>query len=313
MRVKDSGRNKSAFYAAVLCVALSLAGCQSLSPASAPSCQPLEFSKPALLALKADGFALPEAQRQDFALALLPCLASTDADLRDGIAYEGLATLLRAKQLTPDTVRQLRTELLVSLEGEDDPAGVRRPFAALVLSEVARADRVDPIFTDSERADLVDAGVAYMAAITDYRGFETTTGWRHGVAHTADLFLQLALNPALTTAQAEQLAAAIMLKVAPPGEHFYVYGEYQRLARPLVYLALNHDPGEEFWAAAFEKLASPAPLAAWSDAWRSQAGLAKLHNTQVFATTVYTFAQSSGAPATAPLTSGALNVLRALQ
>ncbi|MEL7449156.1 MAG: DUF2785 domain-containing protein [Pseudomonadota bacterium] len=300
-----------------LCLAFAVAGCQTLSPTldqtPAAPCQPLGLDKAALLTLKANSFALPEALRQDFALSLVPCLASTDPELRDGIGYEGFATLLRAKQLTRDTIQQLRTELLASLKDDDDAAGVHRPFAALVLSEVARADRVDPVFSDAERAELVDAGVAYMAAVTDYRGFDETDGWRHGVAHTADLFLQLALNPALTTAQAEQLAAAIMLKVAPPGDHFYVYGEYQRLARPLVYLALNHDPGEAFWAEVFGQLASPAPFAAWGDAWRSQAGLARLHNTQAFATTVYTFAQSSGAPAAAPLASGALSVLRALQ
>lgn len=49
----------------------------------------------------------------------------------------------------------------------------------------------------------------------DLRGFDAVQGWRHGVAHGADLLLQLALNPALRRVQAEALLAAIASQVLP--------------------------------------------------------------------------------------------------
>src|SRR5258705_220852 len=76
-----------------------------------------------------------------------------------------------------------------------------------------------------------------LLGVTDRRGFDATQGWRHGVAHGADLLLQLGLNPALSAAQLDAIVQAIASQVAPAGEHFYVYGEPERLARPIAYIA----------------------------------------------------------------------------
>jgi hypothetical protein len=51
--------------------------------------------------------------------------------------------------------------------------------------------------------------------VRDYRGFDTAEGWRHGVAHGADLALQLVLNPAVDKPQIERLLAAVGRQVAP--------------------------------------------------------------------------------------------------
>lgn len=40
-----------------------------------------------------------------------------------------------------------------------------------------------------------------VIAICDYRSFDERDGWRHAVAHAADLLMRLALNPALTGTQ----------------------------------------------------------------------------------------------------------------
>ena len=98
-----------------------------------------------------------------------------------------------------------------------DPAGVQRPFAALVLAEVVRFDRIEPFMTDKQLQQLVDASTRYLQSIRDYRGFDEREGWRHGVAHTSDVMLQLAVNPRTSKAQLDQMLAAIATQVAPGG------------------------------------------------------------------------------------------------
>ncbi len=48
---------------------------------------------------------------------------------------------------------------------------------------------------------MVDAAVAWMKSVQDYRGFEPGAGRRRAVAHGADLLTQLALNPAVERTQ----------------------------------------------------------------------------------------------------------------
>lgn len=280
---------------------------------SAPSCQPLGHDKPALLELRGEGFAIEDPdRRQTFAYELIPCLGSPDPTLRDQVAYEGLATLLRGKQLDTDAISHLRSSLTDELAKIDpDDEGFRRPFAALALAEVARADRIEPIFSDDERADLVAAATGYMRSIEDYRGFEEGEGWRHGVAHAADLLMQLALNPAVDRAQLIDIRDAVASQIAPTG-HFYIYGESERLARPILFIAMRDEFSATEWADWFARIASPKPFARWPEAFSTQVGLAKLHNTKAFAQTIYVNATASDNQALTVLRQPVLEILQQL-
>jgi hypothetical protein len=216
--------------------------------------------------------------------------------LRDGIAFEALAAWMRDKQLSPATVGTIRDRLVAQLAPNyPDPTGVKRPFAALVLAEVARVDRVEQFMTDQQLQQLVDAGTRYLQSVRDYRGFDERDGWRHGVAHSSDLMLQLAVNPRTTKAQLDQMLAAISSQIAPAGEHFYIYGEDDRLAQAVFYIAKRKLHTAEEWRKWFEQVAAPAPLAKWGDAWTSQRGIAKHQNTWAFLTTLYVYVRESGA------------------
>lgn len=203
---------------------------------------------------------------------------------------------MRDKQLSAATVGTL-LERLVALLAPDrqDPAGVQRPFAALVLADVVRFDRIEPFMTDKQLQQLVDASTRYLQSIRDYRGFDEREGWRHGVAHTSDVMLQLAVNPRTSKAQLDQMLAAIATQVAPAGEHSYVYGEGDRLAQAVFYVAKRKLHTAEEWRKWFEQVSAPAPLANWGDAWTSQRGIAKHHNTMQFLTTLYLYVRESGA------------------
>jgi hypothetical protein len=243
--------------------------------------------------------------------ALIACLGNPDPAVRDDFAFALWTQGLRGKQLTPDGLRHAMQRLTAILAAPDDPAGFHRPFAVLALSEVARADRVEPFLTDAELRALAATGATYLRGVTDYRGFVEGQGWRHGVAHGADLLMQLALNPRLARTDADLLLVAIAAQVAPAGSHAYVHGEARRLARPLLFLARRPDIDDAAWAAWFRTL-HPSGAARWKAPHSSTEGLAAVHNITAFADAVYIAASESQDPQVrrlAPLATGLLKAL----
>ena len=239
--------------------------------------------------MKAASFEVADDQRrQALALALLPCLADPDPDLRDGIAFEAYYTWLRADRLDRATRSELLTRLGVLIQAEPvDSQGFRRPFAALALSEIARTDRVAPWLTSTQRAMLVTQAAHYLTSVRDYRGFDPREGWRHGVAHGADLVLQLVLNPAVDRAALDRLMAAVAAQVAPPGEHSYIDGESERLARPVLFAAQRGLFTANEWEQWLRAVATLPAYANKEDAYRTRAGLARQHNLNSFLNALY--------------------------
>lgn len=228
----------------------------------------------------------PDAARDDrdeLVMALVDCLGHPDPAVRDDLAYGTLTAWLRADAIAPPMRTELMADLLADLSPDfPDPRGFRPPFAALVLSEVARTDRVAAWMTDEERSELVIIAAEYLSNVRDYRGFVDGEGWRHGVAHGADLVMQLVLNPALDAPARRRLLDAVAAQVAPPGAPPYVHTEPERLARPVL-LALGQESFDAAqWSAWVAALAAPAPMANWGEAWQSEAGLARRHNLRAF-------------------------------
>lgn len=264
------------------------------APVVQAACPPAGYDAQRLQTLKSSGFSLEYATaRRTLALGLVDCLADPDPALRDGIAYEALSTWMRAKAFDAPALRDLRTRSYELLEG-DDPDGFGKPFAALVLSEVARTDRIAPWMSVDERAAMVGRATAYVASVDDYRGFVDGQGWRHGVAHGADWLMQLALNPALDRAQLEATLAAVATQAVPTAGHAYVFGEGARLARPVLFVAARGVLSPEEWAAWFTALrARLGPMPPGGDA----AWLARHHDLQGFLDSLYVAADQSKDPA----------------
>ena len=256
------------------------------------ACPPEGQSRESLQALKVLKYTVPDAaERLALANGLLDCLADPDPVLRDQIAYEALTQWLQAGDFDADTLRGLRDQLLAMLSG-DDAEGFRRPFAALILSEVARTDRIAPWMTPVERAAMVDEAAGFVESVRDYRGFDGKDGWRHGVAHGADWLMQLSLNPALERAQTDRILAAVAAQAVPETAHAYVFGEPGRLARPVLYIAkrgLYSDADWQAWFAALvPKLGGDASLAYNDSTW-----LARRHDLMGFLMSLYVEADHS--------------------
>jgi hypothetical protein len=264
--------------------------------ALADECPPPGHTLEQLQRLKNDSFEVSDHKaRQILALALTACLADRRPELRDGIAFEALSRWMRADALDPATRRRLRDRLLQMLT-ESDTSGFAAPFAALVLSEIARTDRIKPWLASDERDNLVDAAAGFLSSVRDYRGFSDTEGWRHGVAHGADFALQLVLNRAVTKPHVAKLLSAVASQVAPSGTTAFHSGEPERLARPVLFAAERGVFTDAEWQGWFERVTAPAPLASWDQSFASEAGLAKRHNTLAFLATLYYAASESENP-----------------
>lgn len=305
------GRVRAAGLGVCLCACLC-----AVAPAGA-ACPPPGETLASMQALRQARWQRPDlvtdAPRHALALALLDCLSDPDPQWRDELAFEALQAWMRGGRLDTATLRSLRQRLLATLAAAPDAAGFAQPFAALVLAEVARVDRLQPWMSADERQALVDGAARYLAGVRDHRGFDEREGWRHGVAHGADLLLQLSLNPQLQRAQAETLLAALAAQVMPPGEVAYRYGEPARLAAPVFYLARRDLLATEDWQRWFVALA--ARLDKHPAARRTQAGLAQRHNLGAFLTDLYTTVQESpsAVEARARLLPGLRQALRELE
>lgn len=246
---------------------------------AAPACPPPQAPVQTLRALAEARWQLADpAAREPLALALLPCLASPDPELRDTLAFTALSTWLRGEALSADAARRLGAHALQVLAAPDGQ-GFDAPFAALLLAEVARVDRQRPLWSQAEREQVLGVAERYLSLTRDYRGFDPVHGWRHAVAHGADLMMQLALNPALGRPELDRIRAAVAAQVAP-STHFYIFGESERLMRPVVFMARRglHEADEwKTWMTELAAAARGAPGAA-----PDMATLARQHNTKAF-------------------------------
>ncbi|WP_144096200.1 DUF2785 domain-containing protein [Croceicoccus sediminis] len=218
--------------------------------------------------------------------AMVACLGDPDPAIRDEGAYAAFVEALRERGVEPerrgDLMDMLAEAAAGAIEGADaDDPGFIGPFAALVLAEVARTDRIDPWLEDGDRERLALFASLYLESVRDYRGFVPGEGWRHGVAHGADLVMQLALNRKLGRASAKVMLDAIHEQVAP-SFHAYRFGEPARLARPVIYLADRDFMTDAQWAQWFDTL-YPEEEAARSDRYADEAALIRMHNARAFA------------------------------
>jgi hypothetical protein len=289
----------------ILAAALCCAACIT----ARAECPPADSTAASLRALKAQDWKVADdAKRQALALAIADCLEDPNPELRDDLAFDALSHWMRAGQLDTTTLQALRVRMLARLRAEpDDAAGVRRPFAVLTLAEVARADRIQPYLSVEQRAELVQAATRYLTSVRDYRGYDPSDGWRHGVAHGADFVLQLVLNPAVTRAHLESMLAAIASQVMPEG-HFYIYGESDRLVTPVFFIGRRKIMTADEWGAWFGRLAAQRKRTT-----PMQAALAANHNLEAFLLPLYaTLKQSNDSELQALMLPGVLEAMKAV-
>lgn len=275
-----------------------------------PGCPPEGWDREALKTLKENRFEIADdAARQAFARGIVACLASPDPNVRDGVAYEALAHMLRERQLSDTTMRGLLNDLTARLQSEqEDLFGYAESFAALALSEVARADRIDAFLTEDELVKLLVDAQHWFINVDDYRGFENGAGWMHAIAHGSDLLMQLALNPRIDAEGLRLIVSAVGAQAAPE-THAYIHGEAERLARPILFAAQRGAMTEGEWTQWLQALATPEKP---EEVFNSEAGLAWRHNTTAFLNALYVNVMLSGSEPLQALRPGLEAALKAM-
>ncbi len=255
---------------------------------------PLETWSPTKLKeFKDQEFVLQNSTPDKLAIDTLDCLAHSNPKIRDDIAYTAFSTWLRKDMLSNTAKQTLYVQLSTDIKSQmNDEQGVYLPFAALVFSEVVRADRITAYLSKQELDNAVSITAKLLAEVKDYRGFENTIGWRHLVAHSADIALQLVLNKRLTPKQ-HVLLTDKLFDQASPSNHSYVFGESKRLTMPILYSWLSESYDIDVWQRNLDKLMNPTPFSSWQDMYRTEQGLHKLHNTRAFLLELYRLTSSN--------------------
>ena len=193
------------------------------------------------VSIAGDDYKIPEGHTlENLTEVLFSYLGSTDPELRDDIAYVVYANWLKQALYSADTLKSHIDKLLSNLDkgiGETVSDTVfLRAFSILLLAEIVHNDNKIQ-FLDQQQIQLILAkGLWYLEAEQDPRGHIPVKGWAHALAHTADLFLVLALNPNTNEADHGNMLAAISDKMVHATNHVYIHGEDDRLAGAVIEL-----------------------------------------------------------------------------
>ncbi|MBD8526790.1 DUF2785 domain-containing protein [Pseudomarimonas arenosa] len=212
---------------------------------------------------------------------MLACFDHPDPSIRDQWVYESLSQLLRARRIASVDIERAIAHLQPVLTRATDEAGYAQPFAALLLSELVRADRLDPDLDPRRLAGLAQDASRYLQGVRDYRAFDQQQGWRHGIAHGADLLLQLGVHPAVDADLQHALLQALGSQVRNR-EIAYAYGEPERLARVAFFLHQRNEIDDTQWRLWLQTIGEPAPMKRWSDAFQQESTLRLRHNVMGF-------------------------------
>lgn len=252
------------------------------SPTDAQHCAGSAADSALLRRLAVERFTVPDDDRGALALKLVDCLSSPDPRLRDDIAFTALSVWLRGRQLQGTEVQALAERLLTRLTEPPDTGGFLRPFAILGLAEVARADRIDSVLAGDRLARLVDEATDHLETLRDYRAYDPTGGWRHGVAHAADLVLQLSIHPRVSETAKLRLLTAIATQVPAHDGHIYSAAEPERLARAVFFAFDRGGLALDVWDRWLAGIGSAAPYEHWGLAILTPDGAARRLNTVSF-------------------------------
>lgn len=209
------------------------------------------------VALRESNFTVPAGQTPIVLLRQMNTLVgSFDPYLRDNVAYEAAARwIYRNGALSANEQREMLAMWTANLQtGLGEPAGdaaFRRSFSALNLSVIAARENAAPFLSQEEFDRFLATVIDYLARERDTRGYDSTRGWIHAAAHTADVLKFLARSPKLAVPAQARILAAIDEKCRTFGSVFQ-WGEDARLAQAVVSLANRADfekPAFDAWLA----------------------------------------------------------------
>ena len=144
-------------------------------------------------AIVAKRYEVPEGEKAfGFAKELSGYLKSSDAELRDDLAYSILAEwILHKAVFSKDELLALEEEWRENLKTRIGESGTDsiflRSFSALCLAAIAERELKSQFLGEERYHKLLAAALEYLKDEKDLRGFDEKKGWIHAMAHAADL------------------------------------------------------------------------------------------------------------------------------
>ena len=168
----------------------------------------------------------------DLTSELTAMLGDTDPRLRDGIAYDVLATWV-SEGVYDDLLQGLgdgmAAGLMVGLGERGTDTVFRRSFSALILAECVLRDNKMRVVPPDTILRWGDRAAGWLVRERDVRGYVPGKGWAHAVAHGADVLAALAQSPALGRLELTVLLDVIADRVLSESDRL-LHGEDDRLA-----------------------------------------------------------------------------------
>jgi hypothetical protein len=271
------------------------------------------------VALRESNFTVPAGQTPISLLRQMNVLVgSTDPFLRDNVAYEAAARwIYTTGALSASEQREMLAIWTGNLQvGLGEPAGdaaFRRSFSALNLSVLAARENAAPFLSQDEFDKFLSSILDYLHRERDTRGYDSTMGWIHAAAHTADVLKFLTRSPKLAAPAQARVISAIDERCRTFGAVFQ-WGEDARFAQVIVSLAKRAD---------FDKASFDAWLAAVrtmrTEVWAKAPAVdpvefAKLQNlTLVLRAAYVALSLDPVTPSAEPARAALLDTLRALR
>ncbi|WP_018757420.1 DUF2785 domain-containing protein [Paenibacillus terrigena] len=131
---------------------------------------------------------------------VLQCFHSTDAELRDNLAYSLIAKWITSSKFTSDQLltlldQALSSEMLLYRIGESNTSSVlMRSFSSLVIASILYQDQQEKFLSEETYTNVLHTLITYAEREMDLRGYVAEYGWVHSVAHVSDAFDELAYH-----------------------------------------------------------------------------------------------------------------------
>lgn len=182
-------------------------------------------------------FAVPQGVRPvDLLDDLLDGLAAADPAVRDGLVYPVFATWVERGHFD-DSAELVGERICTQLA---HPQIQARTFAALIIAELVSRDTARPIVSASVMGRWYDAFSCWWLAEKDLRGYDTSLGWLHAVAHGADTVGAFGVSRHSDAERLRDLIGLVITRVLRD-EHLWDALEDQRLALALTSTLLRDE------------------------------------------------------------------------
>jgi Protein of unknown function (DUF2785) len=181
----------------------------------------------------AEGHKVPtDRSLADLTSELTAMLGDPDPRLRDGIAYEVLATWV-SEGVYDDLLQGLgdgmAAGLMVGIGERGTDTVFRRSFSALILGECVSRDNERHVVPPDTILRWGDRAAGWLVRERDVRGYVPGKGWAHAVAHGADVLAALARSDAVGRLELTVLLDVIADRLLTEGDRL-LHGEDDRLA-----------------------------------------------------------------------------------